>query len=640
MKKIQNLAVLLSFWILPVTALAQLEKTTSFFPKANGLEKAKINWYYLSVPERWEMPEAKKIKIAVAVLKCISGKATTDPILYIPGGPGEEAIGSLAYWIDNPLRKNSDIILTDIRGTGNSKPALCPDLGKKLLEIFSENQGKSQEEQKKIVAAMSCKQDLVSRGIDLSAYNSAAMAKDLNSLRKALHYDKWNVYSVSYGTYVAQVYAAAFPEDLRTLTMDSPVASISDYYNNNTRNYMNSLDKVFALCKQDEACNRMYPELEKTYYETIEQLSQKPVTVNVDPGIVASGSFTFNAEDFKIVIQQALYRKKLIEVLPLLITQFHDSNKSALSMLVPALANGLDLDYGLYYCVTCNEAIPKNSITAFDSVSSGYKRLQGGLAFYRSDFKVCEQWNKDLPLPAGKSTEDSGTLQVPTLFISGKYDPITPASDVAGLKRKYPHSVEVIDKMSGHASSFTPEGVALIGDFIREPAQVARGRELGRGEKLQLASGIAVNGGVINLANSMSAFELIFFTPLAIALLVLIVAIFSFSYSLIRNYKGNSFKLLKIITIAASVLSLLVLVGLIMGIQETAGANFYILAFGLPGKYQYLYQLQLAFLVLTLFSILLFVLGIKKVKDRSVFFSVLFSLILVNIYFAYWGFFS
>ncbi len=643
MKKILNLAALLCFFMLPLLAHAdpaRLEKTSSFFPKAKGLENAKIEWYYLTVPEQWDKPEGKKIKIAVALLKCTAGKPVAAPILYIPGGPGEEAIGSLAYWIDNPLRKSSDIILTDIRGTGNSQPALCPDLGKQLLEIFSRNQDKTLDEQQKVIAAMACKQDLVSRGIDVTAYNSAAVARDLNSLRQALHYDTWNVYSVSYGTYTAQVYAAAFPGDIHTLTMDSPIASISDYYNNNTEGYMNSLNQVFALCKQDQACNAMYPDLEHTYYETITKLSRTPVTVSVDKSIVPSGSFTFNAEDFKIVIQQALYRKKLIEVLPLLITQFHDANKSALSTLVPAFAEGLSLDYGLYYCVTCNETIPRNSSEQFDKVAARYPALQGGLSFYRSDFKVCAQWNKDLQVPGVIAAADSSApLQAPVLLISGKYDPITPASNAAFLATRFPQSFWVKDEVSGHASSFTPEGVTLIGEFIRNPMQAAKGRGLEQGEKMQLVSDVAVNGGVINFANSLGAAEFIFFAPLAIALLVLVVAIVGFTYTLIRNYKKTSFKLLQVITIAASILALLVLIGFMTGVQETAGTNFYILAFGLPAKFRYLYSLLFAFLILTIAVFLLFVFGIKRVQDRSMFFSILFSLILVNIYFVYWGFF-
>ena len=67
---------------------------------------------------------------------------------------------------------------------------------------------------------------------------------------------------------------------------------------------MNSLKKVFSACENDPNCNQQYPNLENAYFETIDQLSKNPITVKVDPNIILSGEFTYNAEDFKIAIQQ------------------------------------------------------------------------------------------------------------------------------------------------------------------------------------------------------------------------------------------------------------------------------------------------------------------------------------------------
>ena len=52
-------------------------------------------------------------------------------------------------------------------------------------------------------AKAACRDRLDAAGINLSAYNSAASAADLNDLRQALGYESWNLYGVSYGARLA-----------------------------------------------------------------------------------------------------------------------------------------------------------------------------------------------------------------------------------------------------------------------------------------------------------------------------------------------------------------------------------------------------------------------------------------------------
>ncbi len=306
----------------------------SFYPDSERLQKESITWGYLTVPEKWGTLKSNKIKIAVAVLKNTSGIARADAVAFVQGGPGGSGVQAIWYWLNHPIRQQKDIVLFDVRGTGFSEPRLCPDLGNTFLEILAKNQTKQEDVQQKTAAAMSCKQELLNKNIDIGSYNSLSVAKDLNALRTELGYDAWHVYGVSYGTYTSQVYASVFPGDVTSLLLDSPVAAISNYYTQNTGNYMSGLSKVFAKCKDDPECNEQYPDLENVFYKTIAKLEQEPITVEVDKNVIASEVFTYNAEDFKIATQQVLYHKQLVEVLPLLIYQFYERNQDALGNLV------------------------------------------------------------------------------------------------------------------------------------------------------------------------------------------------------------------------------------------------------------------------------------------------------------------
>jgi pimeloyl-ACP methyl ester carboxylesterase len=644
MKNLIRLFLLLC--LLPTCLFSQtnafkLEKATTFFPEEKIINQENIEWGYLNVPENWDKPEGKIIKIAVAILKSTSKNIDSNPVVYVEGGPGAGGIEGIWSWLKHPLRKNSDIVLVDVRGTGNSLPKFCPDLGKKFLEILAKNQNSTQDEQQKTIAAMACKQDLINRDIDINAYNSKSIAKDLNALKRALKYNKWNVYGVSYGTYTAQVYANDFPQDIKSLILDSSISDISQYYNHNTINYMNSLKKVFNACENDPNCSKQYPNLESAYYATIERLDKKPITVKVDKKIIPNGEFTYNVEDFKISIQQSLYHRKLIELLPLLITEFNKGNKNTLSSLVAAFSGALGLDYGAYYCVSCNEAIPNNSISEFDKDAIKYKKLKGGLSFYRSDFLVCDKWN----LGVGKSSKllndlsNLSTLTAPVLVFSGAFDPITPASNGKSTVDKFKNGFLVNAPVFGHAPSFSKIGFKIVDEFISNPGQNPDVNGFQSNNKVHFVTDVRINGGVSNFANSLNEFNLLFFAPFFIAIIILLISIFYFCYVLIRNRKDVVHnKFMNCLIIITSLLGLFAVIGFVLVINSTAQDNFYILAFGIPNQFDYLFVMQWAFIVFTMISIFYFALKIKSISNTSVIATILFSVFLIGVYFQYWGF--
>ncbi|SHL04293.1 alpha/beta fold hydrolase [Flavobacterium chilense] len=644
MENIKRLFLLLC--ILPGCLFAQtsnlkLEKATSFFPDNKKINNEWIEWNYLIVPENWEKPNGKTIKIAVAILKGTESNAASNPIVYIEGGPGAGGIKGIAGWFSHPLRKKSDIVLIDVRGTGFSSPKFCPDLGKTFLEILAKNQNKKQDEQQKAVAAMLCKEDLINRNIDINAYDSKAIAKDLNALKSLLKYENWNVYAISFGTYTAQVYANDFPQDIKSLILDSSISDISQYYNLNTKNYMSSLERVFKDCENNPDCNKRYPNLEATYYATIVKLEKNPITVKTDKKIIPSGNFTYNAEDFKVAIQQCLYQKKLIPVLPLLITQFNTGNKSALSALVSSFSGALSLDYGAYYCVSCNEAIPFNSVSEFDKNAGKYPKLKGGLSFYRSDFLVCDKWNSGI-IKKDKVANDLSNLSalsVPVLVFSGKFDPITPIENGKVTVKKFKKAFLVEAPVSGHGSSFSSLGAKIANEFISAPNKTPDVHDFQSNPKVDFITDVKINGGISKFATSLNEFKILFFAPLIIAVVILVISIISFLFYLIkRKEDNNANKQIKILVIVTAIIGLFTITGLITAVFETAQRNFYILAFGVANKFNYLFILQWIFIGFIILSGLYFILRIRSISNPSVVATVLFSLVLVGVYFEYWGF--
>ncbi|GAA4271387.1 alpha/beta fold hydrolase [Aquimarina gracilis] len=617
------------------------EKTTSFYPNSKTLKNDNIIWGYLTVPEDWNNPKSNKIKIAVSVLKNTSNRDSNNAVVFIQGGPGAKGVDNMGFWRKHDLRQNNDIVLFDIRGTGFSKPRLCPDLGKTFLDILAKNQSAEEDEKQKAIAALSCKKDLQDREVDINAYHSFSVAKDLHALKQQLGYRIWNVYGVSYGTYMAQVYASEYPNDIKAMLLDSSINDITSYYTKNTTNYINSLLKVFKKCSNDEECNEEYPNLESVYYKVIESLEKTPITVSVDKKIVDSGTFTYNSEDFKIAIQQALYHKKLIEIVPLLIYQFQNRNEKALGNLVAAFSSLLSMDYGVYYCVSCTETLPVNNRIEYNEDAKSYKGLNGGVSFYKSDFKVCEKWNLNNGNSLQKLDYSSlSSVSFPVLILAGEYDPITPMENGEKTANNFYNSYYVPAPSLGHVPSFTKEGALVAKTFINKPYQQPNSEAFANNSEVSFVKDVFINSGVSNIGNSLSEFNLIFLSPLFIALLLMTIFVVTYIIKLLRKkYKSTPDKIIRISSLLTSIFGITGLIFIVLALIKVAGQNYFILAFGLPNDFNYIFTLFMIFTVLLTITLLYFIIQIRRIKDRSIVFSLIFSNVLLMTYLFYWGVF-
>ena len=96
-----------------------------------------------------------------------------EPIIIIPGGPGGNHFGYRRF---DSLANTNTVVYFDAFGRGKSDTAK-----------------------------------------DVKEYSLARDIEDLEGLRIALHYDKWNVLGHSYGSLVAQGYALKYPSHVRHL---------------------------------------------------------------------------------------------------------------------------------------------------------------------------------------------------------------------------------------------------------------------------------------------------------------------------------------------------------------------------------------------------------------------------------------
>ena len=141
-----------------------------------------------------------------------SNPTTKSPIFYLAGGPGD----SCRDMIDSPYQmqkwshylKDRDVVLIDQRGVGSWK-MWWVNFRRLPIDIFSDAEVARHYVRN---IAHRAKKTFEKRNIDLSGYNTIENAKDIDSIRAILGYDKIVPFGFSYGTHLGLCYVKYFEE--------------------------------------------------------------------------------------------------------------------------------------------------------------------------------------------------------------------------------------------------------------------------------------------------------------------------------------------------------------------------------------------------------------------------------------------
>lgn len=437
-----------------VTSTASAEATSAASTSGAGYAKAdcpfevpqnqKIECGYLTVPENRTTTSGKTIKIAVGVFKTASTNPKPDPIVYLEGGPGGNALENWAKNFEQvfaPIARDRDFIIFDQRGTGYSQPSLaCQEVTDEAYAELDQQLTIQESINRNNAAMLKCHDRLAKEGVDFSGFNSVESAADLSDLRQALGYKEWNVYGISYGTRLALTTMREHPEGIRSVIIDSVVplqASEADTPVGVDRAFR----QFFDGCAADAACNKAYPNLETTFYKLVDDMNAKPVEQEVqDPADGKSYKILLTGDSMIGILFFSLYQTSVIPLMPRAIA---DAAAGTDYNLIARLgyaqtSQNKDISIGMYYAVRCNEEVPFDTPEKLSTADDAYPK-QRGL------FDVGNSYNTVCPaLQAGKAPaveNEPVTSDLPTLVTSGQYDPVTPPADAQAaastLSRSY-----------------------------------------------------------------------------------------------------------------------------------------------------------------------------------------------------------
>jgi pimeloyl-ACP methyl ester carboxylesterase len=408
---------------------------------------------HVDVPENRAAPEGRKLPIFVAVLPANTLSPAPDPLVLIAGGPGQAAssLGAFARQLTD-VRRTRDIVLVDQRGTGRSAPLDCPAFAPDEHAEFDSDP---------VPKANACAAQLAAKGVDASQYTTSAFVADLDDVRAALGYARWNLWGGSYGTRVAQEYLRQHPARVRSIVLDgvaAPALRIAfDVWP--TRDH--AIDRVIAACRASASCAQAHPALDTIFDELRRDLAEGRTVTMTDPRTGASREMRIDFDALVAALQPLTYAPEAATLIPELLALARRHEYAPL--LAASLTVVGDLPYefspALYYSVTCAEDIPR--VTAAErtrGVADARVRHLAALSI-----AVCDHW------PKGTYPADFASpvrSDVPALLLSGGLDPVTPPQYAAEVAKHLPNSRQVVARGFGHIVSPNACAPRLIAAFV------------------------------------------------------------------------------------------------------------------------------------------------------------------------------
>lgn len=185
-------------------------------------------------------------------------------MLNIQGGPGYPGIPTADDWgsIDARIPKEFDVVYFDLRGVGASGAMDCPHAAEKFYKGALRAMNDVEERALAAKAAtfsVECPKEMGVSNADLAHYTTRQAVEDIEAFRKALGYEAFTVYGLSYGTQLGQTYAAYHADRVTGLVIDGVVdLALTDpeYAEDLAKTTDGLLTETLRACNDDAACSR------------------------------------------------------------------------------------------------------------------------------------------------------------------------------------------------------------------------------------------------------------------------------------------------------------------------------------------------------------------------------------------------
>jgi pimeloyl-ACP methyl ester carboxylesterase len=399
----------------------------------------------------------RRISLKIIVLAAAESKHEPDPLFILAGGPGQAATENTKFFAKtfDQVRRTRDIVLVDQRGTGGSNGLKCDLYGSSIQghlgDLFPIEAVRHCADQWKVHA-------------DLRFYTTEIAVADLDEVRRAMDYERINLFGTSYGTRAAQVYMRLFPTRIRSVILKGVTPINLSFLLPMAQDAQRALNLLCEDCAADPACQTAFPQLKDEVDAVFKRLQQDTeVEVRSTTGKIEKVKISRSA--IAPTIRTLLQSTVTSAELPLFIHQAFQGNygplvESALSIrrVFPKAVS-----IGVFLAISTIEDV---AIADEKEIA----RFSNATFLGDSYFKELQRAAMTLPhkeMPPGYRTPVRS--DIPTLLISGFLDPATPPTDVEQVARYLPNSRHLIVRYGSHSySELSPCMDKIMTEFIEQ----------------------------------------------------------------------------------------------------------------------------------------------------------------------------
>ena len=369
------------------------------------------------VPQDWAHPHGPQIPLLVAVLPATAAAHRTAP-LFILAGWGGSAIGDVDWAMQafGQLNRSTDLVFAVQRGTQFSWPQTCPGLTATGPGL-----------------AAAVRRCLASVNRDPRHDTTAAAARDLDQVRKALGYTKISLYGASYGVSMGLAYLQRYSAHVRSAVFYSGSLLGVPLWQLAPIHAQQSFDQLARRCAAAPACARHYhPATDLA--TVVSRLRAHPARVTITGPRGRPQTITITLPGLlSALIDYYLSSPDTTVLLPADLHAFARGQWAkviAQRRLAPAIAAAAATTTQLQeITIRCGDAWAAMSPTAIAQ--------QARLSLFTPPMAAEAAWQQQLcaTWPHDRGVSGAVHSNVPIVFVNGTADPADPPANVAAAPR-------------------------------------------------------------------------------------------------------------------------------------------------------------------------------------------------------------
>jgi pimeloyl-ACP methyl ester carboxylesterase len=337
------------------------------------------------------------------------------------------------------LRADADVILLDQRGTGLSRPTVdCPAGAPPAPDFLATNES--------LLSALRavygpCAGHWRSQGVPAELFTVAAVAADVERIRRQLGVPRISLLGFSYGSRLALEYAARYPAHVERLVLQGPMGFEHGARLPATLDAV--LSRVSALAAVDSTARALVPDLRVALRDRLAALEQAPVRVVVRRSSGDSVHVVVGKEGLQALVAGRAADPRI----PALLSSLAGGDTRVLAQLVAGIYNDLAAGGGSLFgrALYCSAPAPAARLQRAAAQATG--SLTGAVF---DNAPSTAEFCRALGITPGAPPARTSPLDVSALLITGTLDDRTPVENVAEVETYFRNAQSLIVDNGGH----------------------------------------------------------------------------------------------------------------------------------------------------------------------------------------------